>query len=169
MTGIWKGNGDSDRDTFMEGRQFRMYLELDIPPNTALWVRHTSTKNFRLHDQRITIHAGAIRWAAIAAPSSSPGPWTARIMRRRNQMTLQPQPMYISGSVLETSTTLAAAIGGNEVDVMTINAGNGGQSVPSSQNAGKRGLAPNTYHTKLFNDSNVNAKGTYDWWWEELD
>lgn len=90
-------------------------------------------------------------------------------MRRRNQMTLQPQPMYISGSVLETSTTLAAAIGGNEVDVMTINAGNGGQSVPSSQNAGKRGLAPNTYHTKLFNDSNVNAKGTYDWWWEELD
>lgn len=169
MTGIWRGNSYNEMDTFLEGRQFRMFIELDIPQNTSLWVKHTSTKNFILHDQRISLSAGNVRWAAIAAPTGSPGPWTLRTMRRRNQMTLQPQPMFTSGSVLESSTDAAAVTGGIEVDVMQINAGNGGQSVSVSQNAGMRGLAPNTYHTKLFNSAAQNAKGTYDWWWEEID
>lgn len=170
------GNGANRRvmvedasSTFFAGRQFRMFVEFDIPPNSALWVRHTITKNFILHDQRLVLESGAIRWSAVAAVAASPGPWTVRAMRRRNQMTKQPQPLFTSGSVIETSDTLAAATGGFEVDVMRIATANGGQSSSIEQNAGLRGLAPGVYHAKLFNPSAQNAVGVYDWWWEEID
>lgn len=170
------GNGANRRikvedasSMFFAGRQFRMFVEFTIPPNGHLWVRHTISKNFILHDQRIVIESGSVRWSAVAATSSSPGPWSAATMRRRNQMTHQPTPFFTSGSVIETSTTAAAAVGGFEVDVMRVATGNGGQASSIEQNAGLRGLAPGVYHAHLFNASSQNAVGVYDWWWEEVD
>lgn len=155
--------------TFYAGRQFRMFVEFSIPANGALWVRHTINSNFILHDQRIVLESGAIRWSAIAATASSPGPWTARTFRRRNQMTTQPTPFFVSASVLESSDALAAATGGIEVDIMRISAaGTGSQSASVEQNAGLRGLAPGVYHARLLNTSNEDAVGVYDWWWEEV-
>lgn len=167
MTGLWKGGVPTEEETFLANRQFRVYFKLDIPPNTSLFIRHTTTKNITLHDQRIVLKQGEVEWQAMAAVTASDGPWTAKTMRRRNQQSLV--PAYTSGSVLEFSTTATAITGGTEVDYMNIAAGSGGQSSSVSQNAGKRGLAPNQYHTKLFNPGNQNAKGVYDWWWEEID
>lgn len=153
---------------FYDGRQFRMYVEFNIPPASALWVRHTIGTNFELHDQRITLESGAVRWSAVAATTSSPGPWTAATFRRRNQMTSQPLPFYVSTSVVEVSNALAAAVGGFEVDVMRVSAvGNGNTAASVQQNAGLRGLAAGVYHAHLFNPSNENAVGVYDWWWQE--
>jgi hypothetical protein len=154
--------------TFFAGRQFRMYVELDIPAAGHLWVRHTIGSNFILHDQRIVLESGAVRWAAVAGTSSSPGPWSPATMRRRNQMTNQPQPMFASASVIETATAAAAAVGGFEVDVMRVNTGGGNANASVAQNAGLRGLAAGVYHAHLFNPSNQPAVGVYDWWWEEV-
>jgi hypothetical protein len=154
--------------TFFTGRQFRMYVELDIPASGTVWVRHTIGSNFILHDQRIVLESGAVRWSAIAGTSSSPGPWTARTMRRRNQMTNQPTPFFVSSSVIETSDAAGAAIGGFEVDVMRVSAAGGNASASVQQNAGLRGLAAGVYHVKIHNPSNQAAVGVYDWWWEEV-
>lgn len=158
---------DEGSTGFYAGREFRMFVEFNIPPNGHLWVRHTIGSNFILHDQRIAIGSGSIRWSAVAVTSSSPGPWTPATFRRRNQMTEQPSPLYVSTSVIETSTTAAAAVGGFEVDIMRIDAGQGAGSASAIQNAGLRGLAPGVYHAHLFNPAAQNAVGVYDWWWEE--
>lgn len=158
---------DEASRSFYDGRQFRMFVEFDIPPAGELWVKHTITKNFILHDQRISIESGAIRWTANAAMASSPGPWAAATMRRRNQMTDQKTPFFTTGSTIETSTTLGAATGGIVVDCMRIAAGQGAGSASVVQNAGLRGLAPGVYHARLQNTSSQNAVGVYDWWWEE--
>lgn len=152
---------------FYDGREFRMFVEFDIPAGGVLWVKHTITKNFILHDQRVTLDSGGIRWTANAAMATSPGPWTPATFRRRNQMTEQPTPFFVSGSILETSTDPNAATGGIVVDIMRVTAGQGAGSSSASQNAGLRGLAPNVYHAKLENTSSQNAVGVYDWWWEE--
>lgn len=157
---------DEEKTGFYANRQFRMFVELDIPAGGTLWVKHTAGCNFELHDQRLSIRSGSIKWQAIAATVTSPGPWTGRTMRRRNQMTTA--PAYISQSVIETSTDPNAATGGFEVDLMMPSAvGLGGQSSSVTQNAGLRGLANNVYHAKLYNDSNEAVVGVYDWWWEE--
>ena len=152
---------------FHEGRQFRMYVEFTIPAGGHLWVRHTITNNFTLHDQRISVESGSIRWSAHAAVATSAGPWTSATFRRRNQMNVQPTPFFVSGSVIETSTAADASTGGFEVDVMRITAGQGAGTSSATQNAGLRGLAPGTYHAHLFNTGNGDAVGVYDWWWEE--
>ncbi|HVH93270.1 MAG TPA: hypothetical protein VM783_18035 [Candidatus Acidoferrum sp.] len=152
---------------FFEGREFRMFVEFSIPAGQEIWVRHTITKNFILHDQRITIESSGVRWSAVAATSSSPGPWTAATFRRRNQMAEQPSPFYVSGSTIEVSSTPGAATGGFEVDVMRITAGQGAGSSTATQNAGLRGLAPGVYHARLQNTGNSTCVGVYDWWWEE--
>lgn len=153
---------------FYDGRQFRMYVELNIPAGGTLWVKHTIGTNFTLHEQRIILESGTVRWSANAQMASSPGPWTAATFRRRNQMSIQPQPPFVSTSVIETSTTAGAATGGFEVDVMRVSAvGNGQNATSVEQNAGLRGLAAGVYHAKLFNPSAEAAVGVYDWWWEE--
>lgn len=157
---------DNGRTGFYENRQFRMFIELSIPAGGTLWVKHTIGSNFELHDQRITLKSGSIRWQAIAATASSPGPWTSRTFRRRNQQTTA--PLYVSVSVIESSTDPNAATGGIEVDLMVVSAvGNGNTAASIEQNAGLRGLAANIYHVKMFNDSAETAVGVYDWWWEE--
>lgn len=157
-------DGDS---SFFDGRQFRMFVEFNIPSGGVLWVKHTISKNFILHDQRISIESGGIRWTANAAMATSPGPWTVQTFRRRNQMTEQPTPFFVSGSVIEISTDPLAATGGIVVDAMRVATGQGAGSASSTQNAGMRGLAPNVYHAKLENTSAQSAVGVYDWWWEE--
>jgi hypothetical protein len=152
--------------SFYDGRQFRMFVEFDLLPGAELWVKHTITRNFILHDQRISIESGAIRWTANAAMASSPGPWTLQTMRRRNQMTDQKTPFFTSGSTIETGAA-GAATGGIVVDCMRIAAGQGAGSASVVQNAGLRGLAPGAYHARLQNTSAQNAVGVYDWWWEE--
>jgi len=158
---------DEGSTGFYEGREFRMFIEFNIPAGGVLWVRHTITKNFILHDQRISIESGTIRWTANAAMATSPGPWTLATFRRRNQMTEQPSPLFTSGSTIETSTDPNAATGGIVVDIMRIAAGQGAGSGSATQNAGLRGLAANVYHAKLENPSSQSAVGVYDWWWEE--
>lgn len=158
---------DEGSTGFYEGREFRMFVEFDIPPSGELWVRHTITKNFILHDQRVSIETGGIRWTANAAMATSPGPWTAATFRRRNQMTEQPSPFFTSGSTIETSTTTGAATGGIVVDAMRVAAGQGAGSASATQNAGLRGLAAGVYHARLQNTAAQNAVGVYDWWWEE--
>lgn len=153
---------------FYDGRQFRMWVELNIPAGGTLWVKHTIGSNFTLHDQRIVLESGTVRWSANAQMATTPGPWTLATFRRRNQMSSQPQPPFVSTSVIETSTTAAAATGGFEVDVMRVSAvGNGQNAITVQQNAGLRGLAAGVYHAKLFNPSAEAAVGVYDWWWEE--
>ena len=158
---------DEGDSSFFDGRQFRMFVEFNIPAGGELWVKHTITKNFILHDQRISIESGAIRWTANAAMATSPGPWVVAVMRRRNQMTEQPTPFFVSGSVIETSTDPGAATGGIVVDCLRVAAGQGAGSSSATQNAGLRGLAPNVYHARLQNTSSQAAVGVYDWWWEE--
>ncbi len=157
---------DEGSTGFYEGREFRMFLEFDIPTGQEIWVRHTISKNFILHDQRISIETGAVRWTANAAMASSPGPWTAATFRRRNQMSEQPSPMFTSGSVIETGG-VGAATGGIVVDCMHIAAGQGAGTSSATQNAGLRGLAAGVYHARLQSTGNGNATGVYDWWWEE--
>jgi len=154
--------------SFYDGRQFRMFIEFNIPAGGELWVKHTISNNFMLHDQRISIESGTIRWTANAAMASSPGPWTLATMRRRNQMTKQQTPFFVSGSTIETSTDPGAATGGIVVDIMRVAAGQGAGSASASQNAGLRGLAPGVYHARLQNPSAQAAVGVYDWWWEEF-
>lgn len=151
---------------FYENRQFRMFIELAIPAGGTLWVKHTIGVNFELHDQRVTLLSGAVKWQALAAMATTPGPWATKTFRRRNQMNTT--PAYASVSVIETSADANAATGGIEVDLMMISAaGVGSQSASVEQNAGLRGLAPGVYHVKMFNSSNETAVGVYDWWWEE--
>jgi hypothetical protein len=152
---------------FYDGREFRMFVEFNIPAGGELWVRITSAYNFVLNDQRVSIESGTIRWTANAAMATSPGPWTPATLRRRNQMTEQQTPFFVSGTVIETSTTTGAATGGIVVDAMRIATGVGSGSSTATQNAGKRGLAPNVYHVRLQNPSAQAAVGVYDWWWEE--
>lgn len=152
---------------FYDGREFRMFIEFDIPAGGELWVRITSAYNFVLHDQRVSIESGIIRWTANAAMATSPGPWAPATFRRRNQMTEQQSPFFTSGTVIETSTTTGAATGGIVVDALRLAAGQGAGSSSATQNAGKRGLAPNVYHVRLQNLSSQAAVGVYDWWWEE--
>lgn len=147
---------------FFDGRQFRMFVDLNIPKGGTVWVRHTIGANFILYDQRLSMLSGEVRWSALAATSSSPGPWTPATFRRRNQMTSQPQPLYISTSTMETSSAPDAATGGIEVDVMRASG-----SANIIQNAGPRGLAPGVYHAKITNVGKEAAVGVYDWWWEE--
>lgn len=152
---------------FFDGREFRMFVEFNIPAGDEMWVRITSAKNFILQDQRVSIESGSIRWTANAAMASSPGPWTLATIRRRNQMTEQQTPLFVSGTTIETSTTTGAATGGVVVDVVRVAAGQGAGSSTATQNAGLRGLAPNVYHVRLQNLSAQAAVGVYDWWWEE--
>ena len=157
---------DEGSTGFYEGREFRMFVEFNIPPDGEIWVRHTISYNFILHDQRVSIESGAIRWTANAAMATSPGPWTVATMRRRNQMTEQPSPFFTSGSVIETGG-VGAATGGIVVDIMRVAAGQGAGSSSATQNAGQRGLAPGVYHARLQSTGAQNAVGVYDWWWEE--
>ncbi len=159
---------ESDSTGLFVGRQFRAFVEFDIPAGDTIWVRHTIGQNFTLHDQRVSIISGAIRWSAVAGTSSGPGPWTPVTVRPRNQMTSRPLPLYPLTAVVEKSLVLGGVLGGFDVDVMRVSAaGTGNQSAGVQQNAGVRGLPPGIYHVKMTNTSNEASVGVYDWWWEE--
>lgn len=153
---------------FYEGRQFRIFVELNIPAGGTRWIRITKPVNFELHEQRISLVSGSIRWSAVAGTATSPGPWTPLTFRPRNQMTSRPLPIYVSGAVIESSNLTDAVTGGIDVDLMIVSAeGQGNSNIPATQNAGVRGLPPGVFHVKMVNNSTEAAVGVYDWWWEE--
>lgn len=154
---------DEGSTGFFEGRQFRTFIDLNIPKGGTLWMRFTIGTNFTLHDQRVSLESGAVRWSAVAGTSSSPGPWAPSIFRPRNQMTNRPTPFYVSTASIETSNTAGAAVGGADVDVMRVSAAGS-----RTQNAGLRGLPTGVYHVKMTNTSKEDVVGVYDWWWEEI-
>lgn len=159
---------DQAQTGFFEGREFRTFAELDIPSGQSLVLRFTSLVDFILFAQNLSVDQGAIRLSAITGGASG-GMWTALPVIGKNRMSSRRKyagGYYQSQATIESGGTVTGGTVAEAVRVVAANS-TAQQSTVGGSVADERGLPAGTYHLKLENISNGNAKGVYSLFWEE--
>lgn len=165
---------DPGQTGFFAGRMFRTYLEFVMPTaGPAVCARFTSTVDFILWTQALTITQGAVRYEVfIAAPTPivPSGVWTPGPVIGVNRMSERPTPFYTSQVTVESGGQFT---GGNAVDLMQIRtASTNGQSSNVGNNQTERGLPAGTYYVRISTLTgglavNDAAQGVVALEWEE--
>ncbi len=151
---------------FFEGREFRSFLEFDIPTGQSIVGRFSSPVNFILFQQALTVDSGAIKMTAEinGTPAGTYG--TAMPVVGKNRMTTRPQPYYTAQATINTGGTYT---GGTIVEVVRVVSANASahESTVGGSVADERGLPPGDYYIRLANIGTGAAKGVYNIFWEE--
>lgn len=148
---------------FWQGRQYRSFLEFNIPTGQSVVVRFTAATDFVLKVQNLAVDSGGIRLTAYRGATSG-GSWTLMPVIAKNIMGVT--PVVAAKSIIETGGTVS---GGTPVEIVRVVTSNSTARAASvGQSTGdERGLAAGVYHIKLENLSNGAATGVYTLIFEE--
>ena len=174
LSGFERVKTDAIRTSFLEGREFRIYKELNIAPGATYVIKTTVPVDTVLFGLEVGIESGHLRLGTYVFGteggtfSETLPVFNVNIMertdnRRRNS----------KGWLYENQVTLTAGgthTGGFELDVIRLKAAN---TTAQSQSVGnapqdERGASPGVYYFRLLNLSNNDAiTGVLRARWEE--
>lgn len=101
-TGYRRLKVDVAQTGFFEGREFRTFVELNIPSGQSVWLRFTAPLNFILFEQALTIDSGAVRFTAIVGGAEN-SPFTAQLpVIGKNRMSTRRQPFYVPQCTIDS-------------------------------------------------------------------
>lgn len=154
---------------FFAGREFRTFLELNIPSLGSLMLRFTSAVDFILSEQVLTIDDGSLR--LTVETGGAPGGTFANPLPiiGKNRMigpTNRQAPYYESQVVIDQGGTLT---GGTVREIIRVKAASATaqQTTVGASVGTERGLSPGSYFIRITNLSNSASKGVYTIAWEE--
>lgn len=150
------------------GRQFRSFVDFNIPSASSLVIRAEFGSDFVLQSQSLTGTHGEVRFAAVVGATET-GSFSATVpvIAKNRTLSHKAGPEYSSVASLASGGSIS---GGTEVEVVRISAGTSGghaQTV-SGAYANPRMLPAGVYYLKLQNMDNSAAIGVYSIEWEEL-
>lgn len=159
--------------SFNEGREFRIFKELNIAASSTYVMRLGVPIDVVLFGLAVEIEAGWLRLAAVAGGSEGGSYSEVVPIFAANGMTGGVNRRLYSGSVYATQCSVTAGgthSGGTEVEVIRIKTSNNTQQAFTVGGHGQdeRGIAPNTYYLVLQNLSGTDAiTGVLRLRWEE--
>lgn len=156
---------DAAQTSFFEGREFRSYIELNIPAGSTTVVRFTAPQDFILHNQTLMLDDGFVRMSA-ATGGAEGGSWSALPVIGKNRMASRPTPLYAAVCSLSTGGTHT---GGTEVEVIRLKtSGATGQAQSVGAVSAERGLPAGVYYIRFQNLGSGATTGVYSLFWEEV-
>lgn len=157
---------DTGQAGFFEGREFRTFLEVNIPAAGSVYVRFTSPKDFIIFEQSLTLDAGSVRFTALAGATSTGTYATPLPVIGKNRMDERLFPYYVPTVTLATG---GAATGGTIVELFRVVSSNATaqQRTVLGAESTERGLPAGTYHLRMENIGTGAATGVYSLIWEE--
>jgi hypothetical protein len=169
---------DVAQTSFFEGREFRMFKELNIPASSIYVIKAVVPINIILHHLECTLDQGHVRVATVVGGESG-GDFSETLpVLGANNMAYSPddearrRDFGDGDDFYQPQVTLTAGgthTGGTIIDVLRIKVAtnsNFAASVGTSL-GDERGIAINTYHFRLENLGSDIATGTFKGRWEE--
>lgn len=157
---------DSGQTGFFEGREFRTFLELNIPSGQSLYVKVVSPIDFILFEQSVTLDAGSVRFTVQTGATPAGSFATTLPVIGKNRMAARKTPYY---TPVVTLTSGGTASGGTIVELFRVVAAtsNAQQQTVLGAASTERGLPAGTYYLRFENIGNGAATGSYSLIWEE--
>lgn len=150
---------------FFEGREFRSFVEFNIPSGQSVVYKFSIPVNFILFEQNMTVDAGGVKYTAEIGGAFGGTFSTALPIVGKNRMTTRPQPFYEAQATITTGGTYT---GGTVIDVARlVTSGSTAQQATVGLSSTERGLPPGDYCVRLTNLSNSSSTGVYNIFWEE--
>lgn len=165
---------EEGRTAFEEGREFRIFKELNLAPSAIYVMKLVLPIDIVIYSATVEIESGQLRLSVVSGGTEG-GSFSETFTRfpangmtpgrkRRNDYngtTYQPTVVITAGGTLT---------GGTETEVVRVKANNntnaGSTVTPSSTDA--RGVAPGTYYFRFQNLSGVDTlSGVFRLRWEE--
>lgn len=154
---------DPGQTAFWEGRMHRFWHEFSIPAGTSLWVRFVNPADAIMHDQRINVMEGKLRFA-LGYGGTPGGTWTSKTVYPLNGMGNRPTPVPTQDVLVSYGGTNS---GMTEVDVDLVEVGTSARAASSAYTAGEAGFGAGTYYAELRNTGSGTLRGVYKAVWEE--
>lgn len=164
---------DVARTSFYEGREFRIYKELNIPASQTYVQKIVVPVNIIIYGASIAIDGGWIRAASVVGGTEG-GVFTAMSRFAVNGMTGVNRRSDYSGAVYQPQVTFSEGgthTGGTELDVVRAKTSNNNNNASSVGEVGQdeRGIPPGTYYFRFLNLSGSDAgTGMFRFRWAEL-
>lgn len=152
---------DVGQTSFFENREFRYFHEFTLAAGASVWLRLIHPTDIVVHQREVTLITGQVRYA-ITHEGTPSGVWTAKTIRRVNNMTSAPN--YTLQASLAYGGTVTGAV---EEDVMLVNAGTGGNSNTGSIGGGEVAMHAGTHYIELRNNGAQSCTGIYRVMFEE--
>lgn len=164
---------DSARSSFYEGREFRIFKELNIAASTTYVMKFVIPSDVVLQSVETMIDGGWLRIGAYVGGTEG-GSFSETLTRfAANGMSLGVNRREYAGAAYQPLMTITAGgthTDGTEIEVVRNKAsGNAQQSVTvGSSGVDTRGVAAGTYYFRFLNLHNVDAvTGVFRMRWEE--
>lgn len=157
---------DAGQTGFFEGREFRTFLEINVPSGQSIYVRFISPIDFILFEQDLALDSGSVRFTALTGATPAGTYSTSLPIVGKNRMASRKFPFYVSQVTMATGGT---ASGGTIVELFRVVAANATaqQRTVSGLNSTERGLPAGTYYLRFENFGTGSATGVYSLAWEE--
>jgi hypothetical protein len=157
---------DVGQTGFFAGREFRTFMEYDIPTAQTAVLKITVPVNVILLQLIMETTRGAFKLEAVVLGTEGGTFSTNLPIRPANSMTEAPQPPHTPQVSIVTGGTLA---GGTVIEIVKGATSGQGAQVASLDSSGvmERGVAPGTYYFRLTNTSNDDLEGVLRMRWEE--
>lgn len=171
LSGFNRVKVDPAQTSFFEGREYRTYKELNIPPLSTYVVKVVVGVDIIIEQFQNDIETGWLRVASVAAGTAG-GTFAETLpIFMRNGMALGSNKRYNPASLLAI-TAGGTHTGGTELDVVRLKTvtsqGNQSSSSVGAVNGDERGIGVGTYH---FRFQNLHATdpivGMWHMAWEE--
>lgn len=153
---------DPAQTSFLEGRQFRTFHELNIPSGQSLFGRFITAGDVVVLHRHITVVQGNLRFA-LCTGGTPGGTWTAKTVHGVNGMASRPTPLYSPSTTAAFGGTLT---GQTEIDLSILETGTS-QAVAVQGTAEEMGLPAGTYYVEIRNTGANALRGLYTVVWEE--
>ena len=159
---------DVAQTSFWRGREFRTFLELNIPAVSTFVIRVGVPINVVLERMTIDIDDGWLRLSTVAGGVEG-GTWLpVPTIFNCNNMTVgvDREALVAPQVVLSSGGTLT---GGLDIDVIRLRTANasGAASTVGGTAGDERGVAPGVYYFKFANLGNSAIQGVFHVRWEE--
>lgn len=163
------------RSAFYEGREFRIFKELNIPASGNYIMKVVVPVNIVVYGAFASVESGHLRLASVAGGTEG-GSFTAMSRFAVNGMTVGAARKDYGGEGVGYSVQTAFSdggthTGGTELDLVRIkSANNTVQSITVGETSqDERGIPPGTYYFRMTNLSATDAiVGIFRFRWAEL-
>lgn len=157
---------DPEKSCFLAGRQFRTFLELNIPSGASQIIQFNVAVDTAAYYINLVLDSGFARMATVTGATVGTAFSTVMPIIPKNSMTSRPTPYYTPQNTLRTGGTIT---GGTEIDVLRLETAN---STAQKSSVGavafdERAVGPGTYYWKIENIGTGAVTGVFSLWYEE--
>ena len=150
--------------SFFEGKEYRIFYELNIPSGQKATLKVVTTQDVILHQVDATLASGAMGFTTWAGGTDATPFTTPVSIFRKSTMSVTP---VIASTT--TITTGGSRTGGVKIDsVPVVTSGSrAGKTTIGTGASDQRGVGAGTYYWEFYNSSNETLTGVFHSYWEE--